>query len=685
MGKYAYTAEFEVKEIDNLEFELTDSIYPILKPFSGDTAFAVSKDDNFHFPLGTSYLTYGIPGIISLARAKASEAEDNDSKELYEGIAAVYEKLADVFRRFSLKLRSDSVNETDHKRVSNMNAAADMFESFAREKPACFRDALGLEMVFWLIRANARAYAAKPRKLGGACIGCMDRHLLPFYEKDISAGRLTDEEALSYIKEAWMLMNHMGSGETRNNLTVGGVDTDGKDVSSKLSVLMVRASIELSGYSEPHVNVRCHKNMDPELFEAMIELQRMGEGQGTLCNDDVTIPAMLRRGYKKETACLYTPDGCTEIMADGHSTIDIEHVDVVGAVELTFNNGKFIDFRRKESQGLYTSGQSWLQSLDAVTGFESGSIDDASSYEKVYEAFLRQYKYQSYHFMNKLKEFHERRGREATGSIFANGTFSDVLESGIGMFCGGLSETCYQIFSGSIPTAADCLAAIKKVVFEDKRYTIPEIRKALEADYAGYETMQAELKAAPKFGCDNDEVDLIAADIAQHFCEWTEEYSAENGVRILPAVAGWKFLSEAYAVAATPDGRNYGDSIAEHFNATPGNAKLGPTAVLLSVAKAPLHLAAGTASTFISLPSGMFYDADEAQDVLRMLNRSAMNLDIMYMNIAIYDVNKLRDAQKHPEHYSDLIVRVWGFSARFIDLSLPMQNHVISRVENTGT
>ncbi len=675
MSKYRDILQAELDAVNALEFELTDGIYPMVKRLPYSVMSALIREDNHHYPLGTSFHEYGLSGIASLAENSIKSDSDETVRELYEGISAVYRALCGKFSGFSAWILREMDSEADEKKSARMAVTADMMKKLASGKPDSFRDALGLEYLLWLIRTICT---------GGACIGCLDRHLVSFYEKDKAAGKLTDEEALVYLKEAWLGMNVRGSGDTLTNIVVGGTDAEGNDASSMLSVLMVRASIELSAYSEPHMTVRCHKNMRRDLFDTMLELQLEGGGQGTFTNDEIVIPALLRRGYTPETAAVYTPDGCTEFLSDGHSTITFNHIDAAGTFELAFNNGRYTEFERKPVPYFHKDNTPKVVMPDCREGFESGSIDEAESNEEVFEAFMRQYLYQLNGRMKDLKEHHELWMREATGSLFANGTYSDVLASGIGMFRGGLRETCYMVFAGSIPAAADCLAAVKKWVFDEKKYTIPEIRKALEADYKGYERMQADLKSAPKFGNDDDYVDLIAAEIARRFCERTEEYSHDEGIRIVPALIGWKFLEEGYAVGPTPDGRNYGDGIAEHFNAAPNNARSGPTAVLLSAAKAPLSMAAGTAPIHISLPSGVFRSTEEGIEILRSINEAAMKLGIMYFNIAIYNEEKLLDAQKHPEQYKDLIVRVWGFSAKFIDLAREMQDHVISRIRNAA-
>ena len=549
---------------------------------------------------------------------------------------------------------------------------AAMLNKLGTDKPSTFYEALGAEYMVWMMRCYL-----------GSDIGRMDYHLKPFFEQDIANGVLTEDEALSYLIDVWNGMDRRGSGDTLTNVMLGGMDENGNDTSSRLSVLMLKATGSVSG-SEPHVSVRVHKNMRRDVWEAMLEVQLQGKGQGTMYNDEVVFKGLAIRGYDSKYIAHYTTDGCTEILFDGYSAIDFNHIDAVATFELAMNNGALLPIQKEPVPYFHKNHEAVLYEPDVIVGYQSGVVDEMTTFEEVYEAFMRQYLYQLDVKMEALKNLHEWQKENATGSFFMNGSFPTVLESGLGMFEGGLPCDDFMVFSGSIPTVADCLAGLKHVVYDLKKYSISQVREALQANFKGFELMQAEMKAAPKFGNHDDAVDLIAADIVKRFCEHTEEYSEKTGFRVLPALVGWRFMNEAYGVAATPDGRNYGGPIAEHYNVTPGNAKNGPTSIIMSIAKAPLYMACGVAPVHISLPSGIFREKEKGMTILDSLNSVSISQGLMFLNIGIYDLDQLRDAKIHPEKHPDLIVRVWGFSARFVDLASDMQDHVISRVAQNG-
>jgi len=269
---------------------------------------------------------------------------------------------------------------------------------------------------------------------------------------------------------------------------------------------------------------------------------------------------------------------------------------------------------------------------------------------------------------------------EGVSAPFMAGTFPVTLAKGIDPFRGGFTVPCYMVFSGSIPTVADCLMAVKKLVFEEKHCTPTQMLEALQDNFEGHETLRQRCLAAPKFGNDDDRVDLIAADIARRFCGHVVSHRTLTGKPLWPALYNYLFNDHAKTLGATPDGRKWRDPIAEHYSPTPGRASNGPTSVICSAAKGPLAEACGSSVFNISLSRSMMDSSEQGRLILRGLLDGALKQGVAVMNIAIYDIKQMREAQRHPEKHEDMIVRVWGFCARFVDLSCDMQEHIIQRV-----
>ena len=623
--------------------------------------------DNYHYPLGTAYLTYGVSGISEKAQARSKEVTDPVRQELLKGISTVYREIADYLKRYAAAVEAKAGDD------ARLQHIAEMLRALSDRAPEHFEEALQLVYLMWKLRCLNSFCAA---------IGRLDVHLRPFYERDIATGYVTDEDVLALILEFWEALNRNNSGDTLINVMVGGKTIDGTDAGGRLSVLMLEAT-KRCAKTEPHINVRVSRDMDPALRRAMTEVQLMGHGQATVYNDDVLIPSLIAGGVPEEIAYCYANDGCTEVTLDGYSGIDFNHIDAVAVFELAFNNGRYAERTyRKPVKYFHKDNEERYYVPDAVVGYASGRVEDCATFDEFYRMFLDQYLFQVRSRAKELKQMEADRLANGRASLLLNGTFDFVLESGQDVLRGGFPYTHYMMFSGSIPTVADCLMAIKRKVFDEKVYTIPEIKEAILANYEGYEAMRQELLSAPKFGNDIDEVDLLSADIAAQYCRELEVFGEQTGFHIFPALLGWRFLEEAYGIAATPDGRRYGDPIAEHYCPTPGRAVEGPTAIINSIAKAKPSIAqsAGVCAVHLTLPSGLGFDREQALAVVDSLVWVAMDRGLNQMNIAIYDIEQLRAAQRDPEHHRDVIVRVWGYSARFVDLCEEMQEHVISRI-----
>ncbi len=622
--------------------------------------------DNFHYPLGTSYLTRGVLGVAEKAKENAEKYPDN--KEFFLGIERVYREISDFIARHQYPLEEMLKVADSKSEIERLERILTNIRVLAKGKPQTLEQAVQLIWFMYRIRSINR----------GSCIGRLDVRLGSFYKNDIKNGMTTEEKAFDLICELWERINETGSGDTLINVMVGGKNADGSDASNDLSVLMLKASRKVRK-TEPHINVRYHKNIRPDLMEEAYRVQLMGHGQAAVYNDDVIIPNLLAHGISEECAYNYTNDGCTEITFDGMSDIHFNHLDVVSTFELALNNGKKTPKNKKPVPYVSKDHKAKEYMASVKEDYKSGETDSLNDFEEFFEIFMDQYGYQ---ITDKCMSLHRqcmrRGGNEPPYAL--QGTFENVLNTGKPMMKGGMNTTCYMLFLGSIPTAADCLAAIKENVFDKKRYTIPQIKEALAANFEGYEVMRAHLLASPKFGNDDDYVDLISARIVDRAIDIMDKLSSEYGMYFAPALVGWRFIQEAHDVGATPDGRKYTDPIAEHYCPTPGRAINGPTAIINSVTKAPLYRAGGVAATHISLPMSLTKNEESGLALLRAIHIAAFERGIVMMATAFYDAELLRKAQCNPEQYPDLIVRVWGFSARFIDLCKEMQDHVISRV-----
>ncbi len=628
--------------------------------------------DNLHFSMGTTYLTYGFGGVAERAYANM-EGKDEEAKQTLLSVAHVYEGVVSYIKRHIDEIDA-RIGEASPEARENLAYMREKLWEIAYGAPKTLGGAAQAFYLAWKLRGT----------LNTATIGRLDQYLYPFYRNDIDSGRLTEEEALDIMCDLWGRFNASGSGDTLMTLTLGGQNQDGEDEANDLSVLMLKASC-IVHQPEPHVHIRYHKNTREDFMNQAAKLQVLGGGQGSIYNDEVIIPSLVDAGIPLCHACNYATDGCTELIIDRKSGIRFTNIDSVKCLEYALFNGNPPPLPGPAVTKYWThrtEAKEWQTTL--VPPCDSGDVSEATCFEEVYDAYCRQFIYQITRKTKRLIGAHRYFKENSVTPSFLNGSYDECLESGADSFRGGLPVDCLMMFAGSLTTVADSLAALKHVVFDKKHYTMREVLDALAANYEGYEAMRRELADAPKFGNDNDMVDLIAADLAKLFIDTTKKVGDEENIRIWPALLGYLFVQEAHFTGATPDGRRWKDPIAEHYSATPGKAVNGPTALISSAAKGPLKRAYGTAPVHVTLPRTLVPINEEGESLIKRLVRVAVKKEFLMLNIGIYDVDAMRKAQKNPEKYADLIVRVWGYSARFIDLSEDMQEHVIARVSKQG-
>ena len=627
---------------------------------------ATLGDDNLHFSLNVeTLLTLGFHGIGRAAKARAVSVPEEEPSSYLQAISRCYVAVTELLQRHADLAQESMKGETgaEQERLAHI---AERCHALTERAPETFLEAAQTFWLAWNIR-------------GHGTIGRLDQHLFPFYERDLKAGRLTRENALAILCELWEGFNASGSGDTLMNLMLGGKDHLGSDRTNTLSELMLDASLAVRK-SEPHLSVRVHAGSSEMFLNKVAELQLLGHGQGAIYNDEAIIPSLVQHEVPLMSACNYANDGCTEVIIDGESGIRFMQMEALKTLELTLFNGQENVLPGTPS-GIYVTKNQAERELrtQLALGHESGDFAAMTSFEQVRDAYLRQYGHQIDTILARADEWITQALVAGVSSPFMAGTFPGCLETGLDPIRGGFAVPCNMIFSGSIPTVADGLAAIQQVVFTDRACTPAELLDALKSDFSGHEALRQRCLAAPKFGNDDDSVDQLATEIAQFFCHRISSHCTPDGTPMWPALYNFLFNDTAKIVGATPDGRRWRDPVGEHYSPTPGRAKCGPTAVIRSAAKGPLAEACGSSIFHVSLSRNTVPQDDFGKQLMRDLMRAALQLGVAVMDIAIYDVEELKRARAHPEHYGNLIVRVWGFSARFIDLCEEMQDHIIER------
>lgn len=637
--------------------------------------------DNCHYPMADSYLQYGIDGVIRIAAETLETLKNNLQSELQDQTQldiAYLESLLHVWKRFrqfvadhmvlALECAKQETSDTKKKRYEKI---AKICQNLTINKPNTFCEALQLFWFTYLFRSP----------FGAGCIGRLDQLLYPFYKHDCEMGIWDQQEAEKMLEEMFARMNEINTGDTLRNLMLSGQDAKGNDQTNEITYLILVA-YENTGGSEPHLNVRFHEKTQKKLRDNCIKMLSSGSGQPTIYFDEAILPAMEKAGICHEDACQYANDGCTETVIAGKSAIVFWQYEMVKTVELTLFGGnenpcvKPVSMKKNSIHGV-----DFVPKTNLLIGIESKKTQELTTFSEFLSAFFEQMDHQLDHYFLMIKQKMQEDQTVSITSPFTAGTFEKCLRTGKDpLRGGGFDITNYQLLSGSIGTAADCLYAIQSAVYEKKLVTMEELIKALSVDFEGYEVLRQQLLHLPKYGNDKKEVDALAKQIADHFLARVNAFRGPENTLLYPGLYNIDFKIFANVTGATPDGRRFRDAIAEHCSPTPGAAKKGPTAILNSASALPMK--EGFASSVLHLTldkNGYSMGADRIK-IIDILLRASEKKKIPVLSLTMYDKAELLDAQLHPEKHQDLIVRVWGFQARFTELDKELQDHIINRI-----
>ncbi len=628
--------------------------------------------DNCHYPMGHGVFEYGIGGIVE--KTRVFFAEDQEKNLYVKSIHNIYVAVSEFINKHCVAIEERIKKNRDASEEERLYRIKNALEKIIKGPPDDFLSAVQL---YWIIY--------RLRNVDGiGSMGRLDKILYPFYTKDTNRG-YTREYFISIITELFKKLNSISQGDTLRNLMLSGTNEKGQDITNDLTYIIMDAYLAC-GDAEPHINVRLNSNSPKKLMDKIVDMIKLGGGQPTLYKDENIIPQMIANGIDRRYAVEYGNDGCTETLIDGASGIVFWQHESVKCLELALFNGKENPsvgevYAQKSSKQQHSA----LVKTNLVLGYQSGDMKKARSFEEVFDIFMKQYLYQVDRTLESINQRINEDQQIGVTSPFIAATFGDCLETGLDCLRGGgFRISCYQLLSGSIPTTADCLEGIRYAVFEKKYCTMEQLIEALASDFVGYESLRAKLLSAPKFGNNIDSVDQLASRIAGEFCKRVLNYKTDTGVRIWPGIYNIDFDLFAKIVGATPDGRKWKDPICEHYSPTPGRAIKGPTAIINSAIKAPLQRGFASSPLYIALNDGMFTGCTDHKKskTIESLIKIAFDGGIPVLNLSIYSKEALKEAQRNPQQYQDLVVRVWGFNAKFVDLTDDLQNHIINRINS---
>ena len=618
----------------------------------------------------------GLQGLINEIREKMARLDQKipadyvEQKDFLTASIISLEAVINFAKRYAVLAKESAVRQKNATRKKILEEIAETCAWVPANPPRTFIEAIQFFYFIHLVRYLEYS------TLG---IGVRIDYLFgPYYEKDLKEGKITKEETLGILQLLWIKLNELGlvysptvssvySGvASLQAVTIGGTDEKGRDVTNDLTYLTMEAAKSLK-IIEPSIALRVHEGTPDEVYSRATDVIKTGIGYPSLFNDEALIPLYERWGVPKNEAKQYAVSGCVYIEIPGKNVV-----------------------RRSVGYFVLPKCLWWAlhQGVNPKTGEQHGAKtpDPATfkSWEDVLEAYAEQVKF----FTSKIETL-ERINNELLTQYAPRPFYSALLDGCIeqGKDCrrwvyNSLLHHFSQVIGGT--NVADAITAIKKIVFEDRKVTLPELITIMDKNWAGREDVRLACLNAPKFGNDDDYADEIARIVQTRGEAAMEEVKDRFGHSHR---GDGSAVSATYGLAAdtpaTPDGRFDGEPFADSTLApAPGRDKKGPTAVLKSCSKI------STVNTFNHLLNQKFlpkFLEDDLKPAFLSYLKTWKKLKVPHIQFNVVDRETLLKAKAQPERYSDLIVRVAGFSAYFVDLSSGLQDHIIARTEQTLT
>lgn len=517
--------------------------------------------------------------------------------------------------------------------------------------------------------------------------GRFDQYMYPYYDRDIKNGTIKESEALELLTCLWIktltinkvrsqahTLSSAGS-PMYQNVTIAGQTTDKKDAVNDLSFLVLK-SVAQTRLTQPNLTVRYHKNINKRFLDECVEVMRLGFGMPALNNDEIIIPSFMDWQVKEEDAYNYSAIGCVETAVPGkwgYRCTGMSYINFPRMLLCTMNNGVDLTSNKRFTKGY-------------------GYFTEMESYEELLKAWdktIREITRYSVIVENVIDKASER----DVPDILCSALTDDCIARGKTIKEGG---AVYDFISGlqvGIANMADCLAAIKKLVYEEKKITRQELWNAILDDFSSPENKKIQemlIREAPKYGNDDDYVDQLIVEAYDSYIEEIEKYPNTRynrgpigGIRYAGTSSISANVGQGMSTMATPDGRNAFEPLAEGCSPAHNSDKNGPTAVFKSVSKLRTNKITGGVLLNQKMTPQML-STEENRQKLELLIKTFFNrLHGYHVQYNIVSKETLIDAQKHPEKHKDLIVRVAGYSAFFNVLSKKTQDDIIGRTEQS--
>ncbi|MFO8010666.1 MAG: DUF3029 family protein [Dehalococcoidia bacterium] len=666
---------WEGKSVHGKEREIVPESVKAYSKYNGVFFWSYQWDSTL--PAYERIFRTGLRAIINDARVRMEELDQDtristreytEKKRFLEAAIITLEATINFAHRYAALAREKASSETDPEKKQALEQVADICEWVPENPARTFHECL---QCFFLIHIIVD-FIEMPAVGSGFRL---DYVCHPWYARDIEEGRITREDALHLLEFLWIKMEEMGyvhppvmmsaggGGLAWQNVTLAGVDQWGNDASNDLSHLILEATMELQSV-QPPLCFRYSQKTPRDLVLKAIDCQSTGVAQPAFFNDKVMIPYFLERGFSIEDARSYAINNCMSWQIPGKNIVNRQsmgHFSLPKCLDFALNQG--VDNMSGQQLGVRTPDPSTFKSIDDVL-----------------DAFFVQFRFFA-EKQTKLGNAGDLLYDEYLPRPFTTAVLDDAVE--IALDC---RKWQYHPRSWILPiggvTAADSLAAVKKLVFDDKKITLSELREALDSNFEGKEELRRQLMAAPKFGNDDDYVDTLAQEIfygiAREMKKFLSYYGAPYDLDGTSASMGY---FTGAGCGATPDGRFAKEPLPDgNISPAQGRDVKGPTAVLRSVGKIDPLL---SHNHLLNQRFSPGFLKGEYREIFADYLKTWSDLMIHHIQFNIVNPEELKEAQKKPEEHEDLIVRVSGYAAYFVDLTNSLQDDIIARTEQS--
>lgn len=634
----------------------------------------------------------GYNGLIEIAKKgyeklDKKDPEYADKRDFYQAMIIMHEAAKKYIERYAKLAEEYAAKEKDPKRKEELETMATNCHQIAGGAPKTFWQALQLfNFATTLIQVESNGHSIS--------YGRMDQWLYPYYEADMKNRTITKEFALELIEVEFVKMNNPtklkdkgtvlvrnGRGFGGESLTIGGVDRDGNDVTNDLTMLMLEGSAH-TRMMNPWVCVRMHENTPYELKVKTVECIRAGYGHPKIFNDAPSIKGMMRKGMTLEEARDYAVVGCVELDLPGkeYGWHDAAYVNTPKMMEMVINGGRCLDC------GPHCARWENCGAIGKHLGPNTGSLETYKSFDEVLESVDKQFNYwcdQMCSSLNIIDNAH----RALKPVPYVSAFYEECLESGKDLTEGGAKYNGIGPQASGMATCADSLATIKQLVFDENRFTGAELLQAVKDNWIGHEKIYALVNSSKvhHYGNDDDYADELFKYMFECYCRNIKGRKTPRGGEYSPGVYSVNAnVAMGLNTNASLDGRKAYEPISDNMGPvhTDGGSHdiSGPTAIVHSLTKVDHSLATNGTLMNLRFPQEAVAGI-EGRDNLASFIDEYIAKQAMHVQFNIMSSETMRAAQKKPEDYKDMLVRVAGYSAYFVELGKPLQKDLIQRTE----